>query len=76
MNHKECKMKGEMKKMLEELELKLEEERKLKARLVAPIDRRIKNLQIAINKIKAFNNERDIAQEETIYYSENISNID
>lgn len=62
--------------MLEELELKLEEERKLKARLVAPIDRRIKNLQIAINKIKAFNNERDIAQEETIYYSENISNID
>lgn len=69
-------MKGEMKKMLEELELKLEEERKLKARLVAPIDRRIKNLQIAINKIKAFNNERNIAQEETIYYSENISNID
>lgn len=67
-------MKGEI-KMLEELELKLEEERKLKARLVAPIDRRIKNLQIAINKIKAFNNERDIAQEETVYYSENISNI-
>lgn len=62
--------------MLEELELKLKEERELKARLVAPIDRRIKNLQIAINKIKAFNNERDIAQEETIYYSENISNID
>lgn len=62
--------------MLEELELKLEEERRLKARLVAPIDRRIKNLQIAINKIKAFNNEGEIAKEETNYYSENVSNID
>lgn len=62
--------------MLEELELKLEEERRLKARLVAHIDRRIKNLQIAINKIKAFNNECEVAKEETNYYSENVSNID
>ena len=61
--------------MLEELQEKLEEEKRLKARLVAPIDRRIKNLQIAINKINAFNKEMELAQEETIYYSENISNI-
>ena len=61
--------------MLEELELKLKEERELKARLVAPIDRRIKNLQIAINKIKAFNEEYDVVSEETNYYNSNISNI-
>lgn len=61
--------------MLEELQQKLEEEKKLKARLVAPIDRRIKNLQVAINKIKAFNDEGEIAKEETNYYVENVSKI-
>ena len=61
--------------MLEELQQKLEEEKKLKARLVAPIDRRINNLQVAINKIKAFNDEGETAKEETNYYVENVSKI-
>ena len=61
--------------MLEELQEKLQEEKRLRAKLVAPIDRRIKNLQIAINKIKAFNSEYDVVSEETNYYNSNISNI-
>ena len=62
--------------MLEELQEKLQEEKRLRAKLVAPIDRRIKNLQIAINKIKAFNSEYDVVSEETNYYNSNISNIE